>query len=121
MEFLTIGIFFFGIFAQISLGKIIQIGDVTYDNGDSKWYSTFKKRPIEVFLGIPYAVPPIDDLRFTLPQKITQNGQKYFVGNNASNPFTDSTCSQMDFHEILNGQEDCLHLNIYVPETGTRG
>ena len=68
--------------------------------------------------GIPYADPPIGDLRFTLPQKIAPNGQKYYVGNNASNPFTDSICSQMDFHEVVTGQEDCLHLHVYVPETG---
>ena len=63
-------------------------------------------------------MPPIGDLRFTLPQKIAQNGQKYYVGNNASNPYTDSICSQMDFHEVVTGQEDCLHLHVYVPERG---
>ena len=63
-------------------------------------------------------MPPIGDLRFTFPQKIAQNGQKYYVGNNASNPYTDSICSQMDFHEVVTGQEDCLHLHVYVPETG---
>ena len=63
-------------------------------------------------------MPPIGDLRFTFPQKIAPNGQKYYVGNNASNPYTDSICSQMDFHEVVTGQEDCLHLHVYVPETG---
>ena len=64
-------------------------------------------------------MPPIGDLRFTFPQKITPNGQKYYVGNDEANPYADSTCSQMDFHEIVTGQEDCLHLNIYVPEVET--
>ena len=63
-------------------------------------------------------MPPIGDLRFTFPQKIAPNGQEYYVGNNASNPYTDSICSQMDFHEVVTGQEDCLHLHVYVPETG---
>ena len=63
-------------------------------------------------------MPPIGDLRFTFPQKIAPDGQKYYVGNNASNPYTDSICSQMDFHEVVTGQEDCLHLHVYVPETG---
>jgi len=119
MEFGFIGIFCLGFFTQITLGKIVQIdNDVTYDNGGTQWFSTFKKRPIDAFLGIPYAVPPIGDLRFTFPQKIAPNGQRYYVGNNASNPFTDSICSQMDFHEVITGQEDCLHLHVYVPETG---
>ena len=80
----------------------------------------FKINPKNQLLlsGIPYAVPPIGDLRFTFPQKVAQNGQKYYVGNNDSNPFTDSICSQMDFHEVVTGQEDCLHLHVYVPETG---
>ena len=52
MEFGFIGIFCFGILAQITLGKIIQIdNDVTYDNGGTQWFSTFKKRPIDAFLG----------------------------------------------------------------------
>ena len=40
-------------FTQItSLGKIVQIdNDVTYDNGGTQWFSTFKKRPIDAFLG----------------------------------------------------------------------
>jgi hypothetical protein len=52
MEFGFIGIFCFGILAQITLGKIIQIdNDVTYDNGGTQWFSTFKKRPIDAYFG----------------------------------------------------------------------
>ena len=52
MEFGFIGIFCFGILAQITLGKIVQIdNDVTYDNGGTQWFSTLKKRPIDAFLG----------------------------------------------------------------------
>ena len=48
MEFGLIGIFCLGIFTQISLGKIILIdNDVTYDNGGTQWFSTFKERQID--------------------------------------------------------------------------
>ena len=46
-------IFCLGVLAQITLGKIVQIdNDVTYDNGGTQWFSTFKKRPIDAFLGM---------------------------------------------------------------------
>ena len=51
MEFSIISIFCCGIFAQLTFGKIIQIGDVTYDNGDTQWFSTLKNRPIDAFVG----------------------------------------------------------------------
>ena len=56
MDFGFIGIIFcFGILAQITLGKIVQIdNDVTYDNGGTQWFSTLKKRPIDAFLGKPF-------------------------------------------------------------------
>ena len=119
MEFLS-AIIFVNFLAHNAIEKLIQIGNVTYNNGDSKWYSTLKKRPIEVFLGIPYAVPPVGNLRFTLPQKIIPNGQNYYVGTNSSrNPFTYSTCSQFDYiDKIVIGHKNCLHLNVYVPQTG---
>ena len=51
MEFRIISIFCCSIFAQLTFGKIVQIGDVTYDNGDTQWFSTLKNRPIDAFVG----------------------------------------------------------------------
>ena len=36
---------------SLSDAKIVEIGDIKYDNGDTQWISTFKKRPIDAFIG----------------------------------------------------------------------
>lgn len=77
-------------------------------------YMTSKSgRHVRAFLGIPYAQPPIGDLRFKAPQKIQ--------------PWTDVKLTQVDsplcvqinpfardFKNAI-GQEDCLFLNVYTP------
>lgn len=64
------------------------------------------------FKGVPYAAPPIGNLRFKAPQppipwdevrKATQHGP---------------VCPQYDFfaNRFIEGNEDCLYLNVYTPE-----
>jgi para-nitrobenzyl esterase len=57
------------------------------------------------FLGIPYAAPPVGDLRWTPPQPYGQ-----FKGLFDASSFG-SQCTQPDG----SGSENCLFLNIYVP------
>lgn len=70
------------------------------------------------FLGVPYAAPPVYDLRFQPPQPVT--------------PWTgvrDATrqgpaCIQFQFSGIKNDQsvnEDCLYLDIYTPQDAKPG
>ncbi|XP_045187786.2 cholinesterase-like [Mercenaria mercenaria] len=77
---------------------------------------SFKSRDFIVkrFLGIPYAKPPVGELRFKKPEP---------AGPLSPNPFPadkfGSPCAQIDimgekFSENTN-IEDCLFLNIYVP------
>ena len=98
--------------------KKVKIDNLVLDNGDTQWTSYFKQRPFDVFLGIPYAQPPLGNLRFTLPQEYSvQKETEIYVGDDPErNPYKDSTCTQMNFFEVLEGIEDCLHLNIYVPK-----
>ena len=62
---------------------------------------------VDAFLGVPYAAPPVGDLRFRPPQPHapwTSPLQTTQVG---------AVCPQVNPNEM--GSEDCLYLNIYTP------
>ena len=64
------------------------------------------------FQGIRYAEAPIGKLRFR-PPKLFQSGEALWDVSQESV----IKCSQLDTHDMsLQGQEDCLFLNIYVPK-----
>ncbi|XP_068202509.1 venom carboxylesterase-6-like [Palaemon carinicauda] len=74
-----------------------------------------ESRVIHTFKGIPYAKPPVGELRFKAPVPIepwsgVKGGQ------------TPPICPQVDFTTMdsnetkISGQEDCLYLNVYVPK-----
>ena len=67
------------------------------------------------FQGIKYAQPPIGELRFKSPQPLyPKEGVSYDVSN-----ISDVLCPQFSEDgegDIVIGQEDCLLLNIYIPE-----
>jgi para-nitrobenzyl esterase len=67
-----------------------------------------------VYRGIPYAAPPVGNLRFAPPQPVTPwSSTKLTV----SFPYLNSPgCPQ-----IAGGQEDCLYLNVYAPVGAQRG
>ncbi|XP_050525279.1 esterase FE4-like [Daktulosphaira vitifoliae] len=70
------------------------------------------KIPYVSFLGVPYAKAPIKELRFKPP--IKHDG---WTG--VYKAFTEkSKCPQYDamVTKTIVGNEDCLHLNIYVPQ-----
>ena len=62
------------------------------------------------YQGIRYAQPPLNNLRFVPPQP-------YIAEEGVYNVSVESTviCSQVG-EEGFKGQEDCLFLNVYVPE-----
>ena len=68
-----------------------------------------------VFKGIPYAMPPIKDLRWKPPNPLKRNNGCW-KGVLHANEFK-SQCSQIDFTNGLKerGSEDCLYLNVWTP------
>jgi hypothetical protein len=70
-------------------------------------------RTIRAFMGIPYAEPPLGQLRFRAPVKV-KPWQGILLAQNEppmcvqKDPFSRST--------VVEGQEDCLYLNVYAPE-----
>ncbi len=75
-----------------------------------QWLS-YENRPYYAFLKIPYAEPPIGELRFARPQP-----PKPWEGVRRNTQNDTVWCAQMDFQEQIRGVEDCLYLNVYVPE-----
>lgn len=71
-------------------------------------------RQYEAYEGIPYALPPIGKLRFKPPQKIPA-----WSGDLPATKFG-SICLQytqiiQEHEDRVQGSEDCLYLNVYVP------
>jgi para-nitrobenzyl esterase len=68
------------------------------------------------WLGVPYAAPPVDDLRWKSPQPAPE-----WPGVREANKFGDR-CMQGGLMELLNNDkisgvsEDCLYLNVWRPK-----
>jgi len=69
------------------------------------------------FLGIPYAKPPVGNLRWKAPE----NPSPWTGILNADN--FKPACPQKDFKldgsSVIKGEEDCLYLNIWTPQLGS--
>ena len=100
---------------QIDSSIIINttIGQI---EGDSTYHPN-----VNYFIGIPYAKPPINELRFKSPEPIIEA-----IGNK-SNPFqakhnfstilaTYPWCMQSTQPTTYTQSEDCLYLNIFTPK-----
>lgn len=75
-------------------------------------------KDINVFLGIPYAVPPLGNLRFRKPVKANPWGTHGIDAKNFSNPciqFVPENISYTPWISPRKGSEDCLYLNIWAP------
>lgn len=70
-------------------------------------------RGIRAFLGIPYAEPPVGDLRFKPPVPAAPwTGERQAVQDSP-------ICIQRDpfrRDHTIEGSEDCLYLNVYTPQ-----
>lgn len=71
---------------------------------------------IKQFLGIPFAKPPVDSLRWRAPQNPDN-----WVGTLNTTTFA-PVCPQKKFdqggtNDTIIGNEDCLYLNVWTPQT----
>ncbi|XP_046988684.1 esterase FE4-like [Schistocerca americana] len=78
-----------------------------------RMFETYTDKPMYRFEGIPYAEPPVGDLRFQPPvKKSAWTGVKDTL---TAGP----KCPQYSSGEAI-GDEDCLYLSVFGPGTPTR-
>ena len=79
------------------------------------WNSTSKGKEYASFQGIRYAQPPVGEKRFVPPQPFIAEEREYDVSVEST-----IVCPQTSaLSPIAFGDEDCLMLNVYVPDTDT--
>jgi carboxylesterase type B len=64
------------------------------------------------FSGIPYAKKPINELRFRDPQKL----EKFEIPEIDCTNEGDACLHRSIYLQDETGSEDCLYLNVYVPQ-----
>ncbi|XP_074000284.1 juvenile hormone esterase-like [Rhodnius prolixus] len=114
---------FFGIIIDLIL--IVQISqscelivNTTCGSLIGREFKSRNGRTVAAFNGIPFAKPPLNELRFQYPQP-----PEPWVGVREAYNFG-SVCVQIpyDFPEINSteyGKEDCLYLSVYSPNVST--
>ena len=86
---------------------------VNTTHGMVKGVSTYESgTKVDKYLGIPYAMPPVGDLRFKdpVPRKTWNNTW------NATEFTPFCAMAGLDMSEEIKMSEDCLYLNVFVPE-----
>lgn len=71
---------------------------------------------VYIFKGIPYAVPPVGDRRWTRPEKLSRDRGTCWSEPVFNATAFGKTCSQY-VHSLRSaiGSEDCLFLNVWTP------
>jgi para-nitrobenzyl esterase len=71
---------------------------------------------MRLFLGIPYAAPPVGNLRWRPPQDAAS-----WTGVKATTAFAPHCPQPGTPYGVPSTNEDCLNLNVFTPRTLTRG
>jgi para-nitrobenzyl esterase len=69
----------------------------------------YENNKVRAFLGIPYAAPPVDELRFLAPREPEPWSEALDVTEFGHN------CIQSPDSDLADQDEDCLSLNVWTP------
>ena len=87
---------------------------VTIDSGKLKGVAESSGSPVQIFRGIPFAAPPVADLRWREPQPVVP-----WSGIRQATEFGPRCMQQPLFSDMMfrspAPSEDCLYLNVWTP------
>ncbi|NXU24200.1 SASB hydrolase, partial [Thalassarche chlororhynchos] len=115
-----------GVTALVASGQKAEQPEVVTKYGRVRGYQ-FKvdaaERSVNVFLGLPFAKPPVGPLRFSEPQppepwKCVRDATSYppmCLQDKAQGQFFSDIITNRKEKVLLQVSEDCLYLNVYTP------
>ena len=99
---------------QIATVEVIaQTNQVTVENGTLEGIKDTGS-PITIFKGIPFAQPPVGDLRWKEPQPVKNWDGVRKADHFGNNPMQRPIFGDMGFRSA-GMSEDCLYLNVWTP------
>ncbi|KAF8763226.1 Acetylcholinesterase-1 like protein [Argiope bruennichi] len=112
-----ITVLIFGATSSCCLGKIVH----TPSGPIQGFFSNINNDLIEIFLGIPFAEPPVGNLRFRKPVPV-KPWTRTLLATKIPPACIQYTPYPFPWADFLPGKsEDCLYLNIYVPVSSKNG
>ncbi len=110
---LFIGIFIFTIFTLMTTSTVMSTNNQVRVEGGILEGSTGTDSSIRIFKGIPYAAPPVGNLRWREPQPV-----KPWIGIRKADSFGPRSIQARVFDDMIfrdTMSEDCLYLNVWTP------
>jgi len=104
--FLAICLFFLG-FSAVTAQNVSESDIVMTDAGSVQG---FEQGDLQVFLGIPFAAPPVGDLRWRQPEPVIP-----WDGVKETKVFAPACPQPIAADPNLTMSEDCLYLNVWTP------
>jgi para-nitrobenzyl esterase len=99
-----------------------QLAEVKTENG---LVSGYKSGELTIFKGIPFAAPPVDDLRWKAPQPVKNwtgvlKCEKFSASPMQSKPVPFMMWTEEFITPPENLSEDCLYLNVWTPAKSSK-
>jgi para-nitrobenzyl esterase len=101
----------------VALATPVQAADgpiVTVENGKLQGVAATGDSTVQIFRGVPYARPPVGDLRWREPQPVAS-----WSGTRLSTEYAPRCMQQPLFSDMMfrspAPSEDCLYLNVWTP------
>jgi para-nitrobenzyl esterase len=109
----TLAVFLMAAAATASAQKPLQIRPVQIDSGKLQGVLTADQKVI-AYKGIPFAAPPVGELRWRPPQPVDKWKHVLFARDFGSHCIQSGSYPDMVFHDP-GPSEDCLTLNVWAP------